>query len=96
MYQSDYYIEIWNSCSDFFDGGREGSKKVSPCPLYGFMVYKKTTDYCKLEEMFQKKAISGSHIREIADKNTTYNEGRLYVRLLVGVMGSKYEIVYIL
>jgi hypothetical protein len=25
-----------------------------------------------------KKAISGLHIREIADKKTAYNEGRLY------------------
>jgi len=28
--------------------------------------------------MFQKKVISGSHIREIADKKTAYNEGLLY------------------
>jgi len=28
-----------------------------------------------------KKAISGSHICEIADKKTTYNEGCLYVQL---------------
>jgi len=26
----------------------------------------------------RKKAISGSHIRKIADKKTAYNEGRLY------------------
>jgi len=27
----------------------------------------------------RKKAISGSHIREIADKKTAYNEGCLYI-----------------
>jgi len=27
----------------------------------------------------RKKAISGSHIRDIADKKTAYNEGRLYL-----------------
>jgi len=32
----------------------------------------------------RKKVISGSHIREIADKKTAYNEGRLY--LLVDVL----------
>jgi hypothetical protein len=41
--------------------------------------YKKTKDYCKLEDRFQKKVISGSHIREIADKKTVYNEGCLYL-----------------
>jgi hypothetical protein len=30
----------------------------------------------------RKKAISGSHIRKIADKKTTYNEGCLYISLL--------------
>jgi hypothetical protein len=39
--------------------------------------YKKTKDYCKLEDRFQKKAIFKSHIRKIADKKTTYNEGHL-------------------
>jgi hypothetical protein len=39
---------------------------------------KKTKDDCKLEDRFQKKAISGLHICEIADKKTAYNEGRLY------------------
>jgi len=30
----------------------------------------------------RKEAISGSHIREIADKKTAYNEGCLYFTLL--------------
>jgi len=34
----------------------------------------------KLEERFQKKAIFQLHIREIADKKTAYNEGRLYLK----------------
>jgi len=29
----------------------------------------------------EKDAISGSHIREIADKKTAYNEGCLYMKL---------------
>jgi len=45
---------------------------------YNEFAYKKTKDDCKLEDRFQKKAISGSHIRKIADKKTAYNEGRLY------------------
>ncbi len=32
----------------------------------------------ELEDRFQKKAIFKSHIPEIADKKTAYNEGRLY------------------
>jgi len=40
-------------------------------------------DDCKLEDRFQKKAIPGSNILEIADKKTAYNEGRLYVLNLV-------------
>jgi hypothetical protein len=43
---------------------------------YNEFAYKKTKDYCKLEDRFQKKAIS-----EIAYKKTTYNEGRLYTLL---------------
>ena len=46
---------------------------------YNEFAYKKTKDDCKLEDRFQKKAISGSHIREIADKKTAYNKGRLYL-----------------
>jgi len=42
------------------------------------LAYKKTKDDCKLEDRFQKKAISGSHLCEIADKKTAYNEGSLY------------------
>jgi len=45
---------------------------------YNECAYKKTKDDCKLEDWFQKKAISGSHIRKIADKKTAYNEGHLY------------------
>jgi len=44
---------------------------------YNEFAYKKTKDYCKLEDRFQKKVISGSHIRKIADKKTAYNEGGL-------------------
>ncbi len=40
---------------------------------------KKTKDCCKIEDMFQKKAIFQSHIHKIADKKTTYNKGRLYL-----------------
>jgi hypothetical protein len=43
------------------------------------LAYKKTRDDYKLEDRFQKKAISGLHIHETADKKTTYNEGRLYL-----------------
>ncbi len=39
---------------------------------------KKTKDYHKLEDRFQKKAIFQLHICKIADKKTAYNEGRLY------------------
>ncbi len=46
------------------------------------LAYKNTKDDCKLEDRFQKKAISGSHIHEIADKKTAYNEGRLYLFVL--------------
>ncbi len=45
---------------------------------YNEFAYKKTKDDCKLDDRFQKKAISGLHIREIADKKTAYDEGRLY------------------
>jgi len=38
---------------------------------------KKTKDNCKLEDRFQKKAISQLYIREIEDKNIAYNKGRL-------------------
>jgi len=41
---------------------------------------KKTKDYYKLEDRFQKKGrISQSNICEIEDKKTAYNEGRLYM-----------------
>jgi len=43
--------------------------------------YKKTKDYCKSEDRFQKTAISQLHIREIADKKIVYNEGQLYFKL---------------
>jgi hypothetical protein len=45
---------------------------------YNKFTYKKTKDNCKLEDRFQKKAISQSHICKITDKNTAYNEGHLY------------------
>jgi len=45
---------------------------------YNEFAYKKTKDDCKFEDRFQKKAISGLHISEIADKKTAYNEGGLY------------------
>jgi len=35
-----------------------------------------------------KEAISGSHIREIADKKTAYNEGCLYNNLLIVYIGA--------
>jgi hypothetical protein len=38
-------------------------------------------DYYKLEDRFQIKAFSGSYIREVADKETAYNEGRLYLEI---------------
>jgi len=41
-------------------------------------VKRPSKDDCKLEDRFQKKAISRSHIREIADKKTAYNEGHLH------------------
>jgi len=43
---------------------------------YNEFAYKKTKDYCKLEDRFQKKVFSGSHILEITDKKTAYKEGR--------------------
>jgi hypothetical protein len=42
---------------------------------------KKTQDYHKLEDRFQKKAIFQSHIPEIADKKTAYKEGCLYIKM---------------
>ncbi len=45
---------------------------------YNKFANKKTKDDCKLEDRFQKKAISGLHICEIADKKTAYNECHLY------------------
>ncbi len=39
---------------------------------------KRPTITAKIEDRFLKKAIFQSHIREIADKKTAYNEGRLY------------------
>ncbi len=49
------------------------------CERYNKFAYKKTKDYCKLKDRFQKKAISGLHEREIANKKTAYNEGHLYI-----------------
>jgi hypothetical protein len=46
--------------------------------LYNEFAYKKPKDTHKLGERFLKKANFKSHICEIADKKTTYNEGRLY------------------
>jgi len=46
---------------------------------YNEFEYKKTKDYWKSEERFQKKAIFQLHIRKIVDKKTAYNEGRLYL-----------------
>jgi len=43
---------------------------------YNKFAYKKTKDYCKLEDRFQKKVISGSHIREIAEKKTAYKSDK--------------------
>jgi len=40
--------------------------------------YKKTKDYCKLEDRFLKKAISQLYIHEIADKKIACNKSRLY------------------
>jgi len=45
---------------------------------YNELAYKKTNNHCKLEDRFQKKAISQSNICEFADKKTAYNKGRLY------------------
>jgi len=45
---------------------------------YNEFAYKKTKNCCKLEDRFQKKAISGSHIYKIADKKTAYNKDHLY------------------
>jgi len=45
---------------------------------YKEFVYEKTNNHCKLEDRFQKKAIFQLNIRAFADKNTAYNEGRLY------------------
>ena len=46
---------------------------------YNEFADKKTRDDCKLEDRSRKMTNSQSHIREIADKKTTYNEGRLYL-----------------
>jgi hypothetical protein len=43
--------------------------------------YKKTKDYCKSDDRFQKRGHFWiAHIREIADKKTAYNEGCLYCK----------------
>jgi len=49
---------------------------------YNEFAYKKTKDDCKLEDRFQKKAISGLHVGEIADKKTAYNKGRLFSKVV--------------
>jgi len=36
---------------------------------YNEFAYKKTNNHCKLEDRFQKKAISQLHIREFAEKD---------------------------
>jgi len=46
---------------------------------YNEFAYKKNKDDCILEDRFQKEGHSGSHIHEIEDKKTAYNEGRLYI-----------------
>ncbi len=43
--------------------------------------YKKTKDFRKLEDRFQKKAIFQTQKHKIADKKTAYNEGCLYLRI---------------
>ncbi len=54
---------------------------------------KKTKDDCKLEDRFQKKAISGLHICEIADKKTAYNEGRLYwISKMLGMRSTRLKL----
>ncbi len=50
---------------------------------YNEFAYKKTKDYCKLEDKFQKKAISQLHVRKITDKKTPYNEGCMYSYILL-------------
>ncbi len=47
---------------------------------YNEFKYKKTSNHCKLEDRFQKKAIFQSHIRKFADKKTAYNVDRLYIK----------------
>ncbi len=38
---------------------------------------------CKLVDRLQKKAITQSHIREIAVKKTAYDEGHLYLKVSI-------------
>jgi len=45
---------------------------------YNEFAYKKTKDYCKLEDWFQKKGHFSIAKRKITDKKTAYNEVRLY------------------
>jgi hypothetical protein len=60
-----------------FTGGPRYMREIET-PKVGSHI-KKTKDDGKLEDRFQKNAISGSHIRGIADKKTTYNKGCLYI-----------------
>ncbi len=48
---------------------------------YNEFAYKKTKDHRKLEHRLQKKAMFQSHMHEITDKKTAYNEGWLYLDL---------------
>jgi len=48
---------------------------------YNEFKYKKTKYNQKFQDRFQKKAISGSNIHKIADKETPCNEGCLYIFL---------------
>jgi len=49
---------------------------------YNEFAYKKINNHCNLEDRFQKKGhFSIAYIRELADKKTAYNEGRLYSKM---------------
>ncbi len=52
---------------------------------YNKFANKKTKDDCKLEDRFQKKAISGLHIHKIADKKTAYNKDHVAVRRNISI-----------
>jgi len=74
--KNDVKLELWKSQktrSDLKPYARDRDSKNMLA--YNEFAYKKTNDHCKLEDRFQKKA--NFSIREIADKKTAYNEGRL-------------------